>query len=61
MIKIIIIAWIIFLIVRLLRASFRQRFTPYQPRPSLDAVETIKCPRCGTYVAEGVEHDCQPV
>ncbi len=45
---------------KFLRADLRRRFARYQPAPRVAAVETVKCPGCGTYVAQGVAHECVP-
>ena len=65
MIKFLAICLIAYIIMKFVRISLRRRFAQYQagyrPRAQVDAVETVKCPRCNTFVAEGVEHECQPV
>ncbi len=64
MIKFLVIALIAYIVLNYVRAGLRRRFAEfqnhYQPAPGgqVDAVETVKCPRCGTFVAEGTAHEC---
>ncbi len=58
MYRVIVIALFVYLLIRLLRGDFRRVFGRPTPRPAEIAVETVKCPGCGTYFAAGAAMGC---
>ena len=58
MIRFLLIALLVYLVLRMLKGDILGRFRPASPKPELNAVETVQCAKCGMYVAVGAKVTC---